>query len=343
MAEFVRNRASIATLSLSSAPFPLRPCKGVCYNGNMEFVEPALFPRDLVDFDRMFGTEEACRDYLMLQRWPDGFICPRCGGKKGWTNLRHQIECAHCHAQTSLTSGTAMEGTRKPLRTWFLAMWWVCTQKTGISAAGLKRILGLRSMQTAWTWLQKLRRAMVRVDREHLEFRVQVDEALVGGGGPVPEGKTSFKKAVIAVAVELKEDPHELGRIRVRNLTGEPDTALLTFIRENVARGTTLEIDGWSGFRALEKMGFPSNRIRETDSPETPLPHVQRVVALLKRWLLGTHQGRMGTKHFQSYLDEFVFRFNRRKSKDVGLLFQRMVKQSSETARVSFRQLVDSP
>jgi len=298
------------------------------------------FPRNLMEFDERFGTEEACREYLFAQRWPDGFRCPSCGHNQGWTNKRNLIECSSCHHQTSLTAGTILQDSKKPLRMWFRAMWWVCTQKTGVSAAGLKKILGLNSTQTAWTWLHKLRKAMIRAGREKLFGRVQVDDAFIGGEERGVRGRKSFKKALVVVAVEIKEDGRGLGRIRIQHIPDGSAISLIPFVTQNIGKGSIIETDGWVGYSPLEEMGFRRIIRRVNNSPENPLPHVNRVIALLKRWLLGTHQGRVSHKHLQHYLDEFVFRHNRRKSKYVGLLFQRMLKQSSETHPFPYRNIV---
>jgi len=298
------------------------------------------FPKDLIEFDTRFGTEEACRDYLFVQRWPNGFRCPICGHDHGWTNKRNLVECSHCHHQTSLTAGTILQGTKKPLGMWFRAMWWVCTQKTGISAAGLKRILGLKSTQTAWTWLHKLRRAMVRAGREKLSGKVQVDDAFIGGEEPGVKGRQSVKKARIVVAVEIKEGDYGLGRIRIQHVPDFSATSLVPFVIQSMEEGSIVETDGWRGYNPIGEMGFQRIILRVNSSPENPLPHVNRVITLLKRWLIGTHQGRVSPKHLQHYLDEFVFRHNRRKAKYVGLLFQRMLKQSSESIPVPYQTLI---
>lgn len=293
-----------------------------------------------MEFDKRFHSEKACRAYLFSQRWPDGFRCPMCGSAQGWVNMRHLVECGQCGRQTSLIAGTILQNTRKPLLMWFRAMWWVCTQKTGVSAAGLKRLLGLKSTQTAWAWLHKLRRAMIRAGREKLSGRVQVDDAFVGGEEPGVHGRQSFKKARVAVAVEVQETGRGLGRIRLQYIPDFSAPSLVAFVTQNVERGSVVETDGWKGYIALEKIGFKRVILRDDEAPENPLPHVHRVIALLKRWLLGTHQGRVSLKHLQHYLDEFVFRHNRRKSKDVGLIFQRMLKQSSETHPVTYKEIV---
>jgi transposase-like protein len=306
----------------------------------MESIPIPDFPRNLMEFDEKFRTEEACREYLFTQRWPNGFRCPTCGGDHGWINKRNLIECSTCGHQTSLTAGTILQDTKKPLQMWFRAMWWVCTQKTGVNAAGLKNILGLKSTQTAWTWLHKLRRAMIRAGREKLSGRIQIDDAFVGGEEKGVRGRKSFKKARVVVAVEIKEDGQGLGRIRIQHIPDCSAIHLVPFVTGNVEKGSIVETDGWVGYSPLEEIGFQRIIRRVNSSPENPLPHVNRVIALLKRWLLGTHQGRVSQKHLQNYLDEFVFRHNRRKSKYVGLLFQRMLKQSSETGPIPYRTII---
>ncbi|MFZ2958180.1 MAG: IS1595 family transposase [Candidatus Ozemobacteraceae bacterium] len=290
------------------------------------------FPKDLPEFERRFATEEACAEYLKEQRWPDGFLCPACRHPHGWTNQRGAIECKACGHQTSLTADTILHGTRHPLRLWFQAMWWVCTQKTGMSAAGLKRILGFSSMQTAWTWLLKLRQAMVRLEREPLTGRVEVDDAWLGGEPPTSE--KGWRGARLAVGVELDLEDGSLGRIRLQDITPAPERLMIAFVRQEVLPGSILETDAWPGFTTLDRDGYSHRVISETDDPARSLPQVRRMVTLVRRWLLGTHQGRVERHHLQSYLDEFVFRFNRRKSPHVGLLFQRLLSQG---ARVKAR------
>lgn len=298
------------------------------------------FPRTLQELDERFGTEAACRDYLARLRWPDGFGCPTCGHNRGWANARNDIECAKCGHQTSLTAGTILEGTRKPLRVWFKAMWWVTTQKTGGSACGLQRILGLRSYRTAWSWLHKLRRAMVRAGREKLAGVVEVDDAFVGGVEEDVAGRGSLEKAKIVVAVEV--EGKRLGRIRIRHIPDFSARSLVPFIQENVEPGATVRTDGWSGYQGLSDTGYKhlARVIGDRKRASKLFPSVHRVISLLKRWLLGTHQGRVSVKHLQRYLDEFVFRFNRRKSRHVGKIFFRLAQQGTATRPVGYRELV---
>src|SRR6266849_3070203 len=194
------------------------------------------YPRTLAEFERRFSTEEACRDYLSQVRWPEGFRCPACGGEEGWPVARGDLtQCTSCHHQTSVTAGTIFEGTRKPLQLWFRAMWWVTSEKTGVSALGPQRQLGLGSYQTAWAWLHKLRRAMVRPGRDRLSGRVEVDESFVGGLGGA-RGRSTAKKALIVVAAE--EVGHGIGRIRMRRIPDASAESLQAFLAEAIAPGS---------------------------------------------------------------------------------------------------------
>ena len=296
------------------------------------------FPRTSVEFDELFGSEEACRNYLFRVRWPDGFICPRCSGTKSWINNRHLLVCSACGHQTSLTAGTVMQGTRKPLHMWFKAIWWVCTQKTGSSAKGLQRLLGLGSYQTAWAWLHKLRRAMIRAGREPLVGPVEVDDAFVGGKEQGVSGRDTIKKARIVVGVEVPGPLRKsLGRVRISHIGDFSAISLLSFVLHNVQPGSKVITDGWEGYRPLSKHGY-DHEIRFSNSEM--LANVHRVVSLLKRWLLGTHQGAVRPKQLQHYLDEFAFRYNRRKSRHVGKIFYRMVQGASSHEPLSYWQLV---
>lgn len=171
------------------------------------------YPRNLMELEASFGTEEACRAYLARLRWPDGFRCPRCGSGHSWPVRGVLLECAGCGCQTSVTAGTISQDTRTPLPVWFRAMWWVTTQKNSASALGLQRVLGLKSYETAWGWLHKLRRAMIRPGRDLLNGRVEVDECYVGGLEEGLPGRLNLEKALVVVAAQ--EDGPGIGRIRI--------------------------------------------------------------------------------------------------------------------------------
>ena len=296
------------------------------------------FPSTAMEFDKWFGNEEACREYLLRTRWPDGFRCPGCGGGKAWENHRGLLVCGACGHQVSLTAGTVMHGSRKPLGMWFKAMWWICTQKTGGSAKGLQRLLGLGSYQTAWAWLHKLRRAMIRAGREPLVGPVEVDDAFIGGKEEGVVGRETYKKAKIVVAVEVQSlSRRELGRIRISRVPDFSARSLVEFVKDNVEVGSKVITDGWDGYRPLSSHGY----VHEVypGQPEL-LPNVHRAISLMKRWLLGTHQGAVRPKHLQHYLDEFAFRHNRRKSHHVGKIFLRMVQGTASTEATPYWRLV---
>ena len=238
-------------------------------------------------------------------------------------------QCAGCGRQTSVTAGTIFQDTRTPLRLWFQAMWWMTTQRNGASALGLQRVLGLKQYQTAWTWLHKLRSAMVRPGRDLLSGTVEVDESYVGGLEEGLRGRLTETKALIAVAAQ--EEGRGIGRIRLRCIPDASAGSLHPFIQESIATGSVVHTDGWRGYAGLEAKGYVHQATvlkGRKESASELLPRVHRVISLLKRWLMGTHQGAVSHKHLDYYLDEFTFRFNRRKSNSRGKLFYRLVQQA---------------
>jgi len=299
------------------------------------------YPGNLVEFSERFTSDDACRAYLERIRWPDGFRCPACGGTRAWPTGRLGLrECGGCHHQTSVTAGTIFEGTRKPLRLWFLAMWLITSEKNGISALGLQRELGFTRYETVWTWLHKLRRAMVRPGRDRLSGCVEVDETYLGGEEEGLRGREVEKKFIVAIAVE--EDGEGMGRIRLRRVEDVSGRSLLSFVQEAVQPGSVVHTDGWSGYANLARHGYQhevTNISRSEELAHELLPRVHRVAALLKRWLLGTHQGAVGKYHLDYYLDEFTFRFNRRTSNQRGKLFYRLVQQAVQVDPVSWAEV----
>jgi len=285
------------------------------------------YPTTLLEFERRFDNDAACREYLVALRWPDGFRCPRCGHGRAWLNRRGLFECAACHRQTSATAGTIFQDTRKPLMLWFRAIWYVTNQKTGVSALGLQRILGLGSYETAWAWLHKLRRAMVRPGRDRLQGIVEFDETYWGGERPGKHGRGAAGKTLVVVAAE--QDGRGIGRIRLMRVPGHSGQTLRSAVEACVAPGSQVHTDGLSSYHGLSAAGYDHRVVRSTSTVgEDPLPRVHRVVALLKRWMLGTHQGAIQPPQLDYYLDEFTFRFNRRTSKSRGKLFYRLVQQA---------------
>ena len=213
------------------------------------------YPRTLQEFDAWFATEKDCAIYLRKLRWPDGFRCPECASEEAWLTARHLLHCVRCHRQTSITAGTLFEGTRKPLRIWFQAMWFLTNRKLGVSALGLKSILGLGSYQTAWTWLHKLRRVMVRPGRDMLSGRVEIDETYVGGDEDGVQGRQTETKAIVAIAVEV-HSPKGFGRIRLKKVPDVSAMSLQGFIQEVVQKGTVVVTDGWPSYNSLSDQGY---------------------------------------------------------------------------------------
>jgi len=301
------------------------------------------YPRTLEEFEDRFSTESACRDYLVALRWPEGFRCSRCGDRQAWPVRRLLWECAGCGHQTSVTAGTIFQDTHKPLRTWFRAVWHVTSQKSGASALGLQRVLGLGSYQTAWSWLHKLRRAMVRPGRDRLSGRVEVDETYWGASEQGHEGREPGRKVLIVIAVQ--EDGAKIGRIRMRRVPDASAKSLQGFVADAIEIGSVVHTDGWVGYRTLRDKGYVheatvQGRFDSAGAEADLLPRVHLVVSLLKRWLLGTHQGAVRGEHLDYYLDEFTFRFNRRNSRYRGKLFYRLLQQAVVMDPVTYDDLI---
>jgi transposase-like protein len=286
------------------------------------------YPKTLLEFEQRFDTDEACADYLSKLRWPEGFRCSHCGHHEAWILRKRCVyRCIHCRLETRVIADTIFQDTKKPLRLWFWAIWHVTTQKYGANALGLQRILGLGNYQTAWTWLHKLRRAMVRSGRNCLLGTVEADEIYIGGEKPGKRGRGAEGKALIVVMVEVKEG--KIGRIRLKRVADASGPSLERAVKDGVEPGSIVHTDGWNSYSGLSKLGYVHKVVRkEVTVGKNLLPNANRIAALLKRWLLGTYQGGIHLSHLDYYLDEYTFRFNRRTSHSRGKLFYRLVEQS---------------
>jgi transposase-like protein len=294
----------------------------------------------ILDFEKKFSAEEACQQYLFDIRWPTGFHCPRCKHTEYWLTKRGLFFCRHCDYQASITSGTIFQDTRKPLVIWFRAIWYITNQKHGVSALGMQQALGLKSYRTAWSWLHKLRRAMVRPDREKLSGIVEVDEAYIGGEKSGKRGRGAAGKSLVFVAVE-ESGLNSIGRIRFKVIKKADAENLEKAIKECIDPGSIIRTDGWNGYNKISSLGYTRKVVRHTeDVGENLLCFVNIVVSLLKRWLNGTHQGAVQMSHLCYYLDEFTFRFNRRKSKSRGKLFQRLMEQAVNIQPIKGKELI---
>ena len=298
------------------------------------------YPKDFQEFLAQFKDEDACRQYLFDMRWSSGYVCPKCKNEtKYWITAQNLIHCSDCGHQNSLTSGTIFHGTRKPLLLWFHIMWWVVAQKTGVIANNMMDFMGFGSYETVWSWLQKLRRAMVRTGRDKLTGIVEVDAAYIGGMeiGKGKQGRGAETKTLVIIAAECIGK--QIGRVRFRCIDEASAENLISFIQDNISEGSTVITDGWSGYKPLQQMTAFEHNVKKISGSGNEahelLPHVHLVVSLLKRWLNGTHQGKVSPKYLPYYLDEFAFRFNRKLSTYRGKLFYRLVQQSIDAGVVS--------
>jgi transposase-like protein len=290
------------------------------------------YPRTFQEFRDWFPTDDACVDYLEGLRWPDGFVCPECGGDNGWRiSQRRMWMCAGCGRKTSVTAGTIFHRSHTPISTWFAAAWFVTSTKNGINASALQTQLGFGSYETAWAWLQKLRRAMVRPDRDRLSGLVEIDETFVGG---VSVGKpgASTDKVPVQIAVERVSDT-KLGRVRFAIADAPGSLDLVEFACDVVEPGSAIRTDGARMLRRLTERGYDHDYVTGYNAPDkdSVLPGVHLVASLLKRWLVGSLHYRVSDKHLGYYLDEYAFRFNRRNSNARGLLFYRLLQQAVAT------------
>jgi transposase-like protein len=295
------------------------------------------YPRTLLELERRFCSEEACAGYLAALRWPGGWVCPRCAGTEAHPIRRGRRRCGKCRYETSVTAGTIFQDSHLPLTIWFRAMWQVTSQKNGISALGLQRVLGLGSYKTAWAMLHKLRRAMVRPGRDRLEGVVEVDDTYWGGEEEGVIGRWTETKALIIVAAQV--EGKGIGRIRLRCIPNLTKATLHGFIAEAIALGSTVRTDGLPAYMGLTAYVHDRQVQRRHQEGIHLLPRVHRVISLLKRWLLGTHQGAIGYEHLNDYLDEFTFRFNRRTSASRGKLFYRLAQQAVQVEPAPFATL----
>ena len=306
------------------------------------------YPSTWTEFLEWFATEEACLSFVERLRWPDGFECPCCAVRaEPYRASRSRLVCRHCRHQTTATTGTIFDKTRTPLRVWLAGAWYITNQKLGVSALGLQRVLGLGSYQTAWTMLHRFRRAMVRPERNKLHGLVEVDETyldVVNTESEVPRSrrKSHTNKVLIVIGVELKE-PKGFGRIRLRRIPDDRALSVLPFVEDEIAAGATVRTDGSAAYLKLKELGYHHDRkvmLGATEPAHVSMPGVHRVASLVKRWLMGTHQGSVQQGQIDYYLEEFVFRFNRRSSRVRGLLFYRLMEQAVRTSPITYSDVV---
>jgi hypothetical protein len=298
------------------------------------------FPLTILEFQGRFGTEEACREYLFCSRWPEGFVCPGCGAREaGGETRRHLWICTSCGRQTSITAGTVMHKTRLPLRTWFWAAYLVSTFHPGISAKQLQRQLGLSRHETAWAMLHKLRAATVAPERELLGREVEIDEFFLGGHEQgLKGGRQHGKKLLVGAAIEVRG--RGSGRLRLQVLPNSQATTLEAFTKATTAKGAIVHTDGLFSYNGLPKLGYEHRprKVATIPDDEQLLPRVHRAISNLKAWMHGTHRA-VSAEHLPVYLDEYVFRHNRRGTPMAG--FQTLLGLGLAHDPVTYRQIID--
>jgi transposase-like protein len=301
----------------------------------------ADYPRSLLEFQRRFPTDAACGEYLLALRWPRGFVCPACGHGRGWRLERSvpTFECTSCHRQTSVTAGTVLHRSHLQLTTWFWAAYLMATHSNGISAMQLKGLLGIGSYKTAWLLARKLRRAMVDPQRLPLAGLVEVDETSLPqrtrndppAGGL---GRSASGKMPIAGAVELSDGRPR--RLRLAVIDDYSAASLHAFVAAAVAPTSTIKTDAWSGYPGAPSVQHQPHTIGPM-AAHLVLPWVHRAFSNLKRWAMGTYHG-LRAKHLQAYLDEFVFRFNRRHSRHAA--FHSLLGLAATLSPASYQMLI---
>jgi transposase-like protein len=303
------------------------------------------YPPSYAELRTWFRDDASCLDYLEWLRWPTGFVCPRCQGSRAWRMGDGRFWCEPCRRRVSVTAGTIFQDTRTPMTVWFAAAWYATSAKNGVSAKTLHRLLGFGSYQTAWAMLHRFRTAMVRPGRDRLVGTVEVDETYIGGTKPGKRGRGAAGKALAAVAVELLS-PKGFGRCRLRVIPNAEAPTLRSFLLDCVEPGSVVVTDGFVSYPSATGDDYVHKPLSVAGSgvqAHVPLPGVHRVASLAKRWLLGTHQSAVETDHLQAYLDEFAFRFNRRRAEFRGLLFRRLLEQAVNVGPVTYRSLIVNP
>ena len=293
------------------------------------------FPKTLPEFEEAFPDDDACREFLIRIRWGDRPRCGRCGEKQMWGLKNGLFECSRCGYQTSVTAGTQLHGTRKPLKLWFRAMWEMVARRNGISAKDLQRILGLGSYETAWVWMHKLRRCMIRADREPLDGKVDIDDGYVGGKSH-RRGRGTDKAAVVVAA-----EHH--GRIRMEHSPDLNGKCISSFAQRNLSTTTHVITDGF----VIYGPGSLSPRTVEHQQQKAllrkgidPMQRCHWPISLLKRWWIGTHHGAISNKHLQAYIDEHEFRYNRRMTHGPGRLVARLLQNLVSIPQLTMGQIV---
>ncbi len=284
--------------------------------------QESRFPKSIFEFQELFQTEQDCEDFFFSLRWPDGFRCPRCGGEDyQGVSGRRTFACVDCRHQTSVTAGTVLHRTKLPLRSWLWAIFFVARHKKGISATELQKDLGLGSYRSAWLMLHKIRAAFGEKEEFQLKGLVEIDETLIGakGKGARP-GRDLTKKSLVITAIELGargKRGHKWSDVRARHLQDGSAKSIVDFVRNHVQVPSALMADALPAYKALEPLGYGLSTLASSSMTAAemvkvnPLRHVHLFFSNLKTWLRGRFHG-VSKKYLYAYLNEFLYRLNRR-------------------------------
>ena len=299
------------------------------------------FPLTTIEFQEKFATDEDCEAYLFDIKWHEGFVCSKCNYGEYWKTKTGLYVCKKCEHQHSLKAGTIMQKSKKSLKMWFTAIWLFTSSKRGVNAKDLEKQLGI-SYPTAWLWLQKLKKSSFNPERTKLSGKVEVDEFYLGGKHKGKQGRGSENKLKIVIAVEKIKFKgsykNYVGRIRLKDIENCGTENLTKFVEDNISLNAIVKTDKWTGYNKLKSVGY--NHISKVISDyNADFKGLHNTVSLIKRWILGTFQGKMSKKHIQQYLEEFTFRFNR-KFLNIGYKFQRLVEFSVATKPLTYKQIV---
>jgi transposase-like protein len=299
------------------------------------------YPGSYAELRAWFDEDWKCLDYLDWLRWPQGFVCPRCARVGGWRGSDGRWRCAGCDRRVSATAGTIFDNTRTPLTTWFSVAWQMISSKIGVSAIHVQREMGLGSYQTAWAMVHRYRSVMVRPGRDRLTGDVEVDESYLGGPESGVAGRGALGKVLIAGAVQ-RGPKRGFGRARLGVIPDASAVSLRAFLAANVEPGARVITDGWASYPAATRELYEHQATTVSASGLTAhevLPAVHTVFSLVKRWVMGTLQGSVSPEHLAAYLDEWVFRFNRHRSRSRGLLFHRLLSHAATSDVLTYNQL----
>ena len=261
-------------------------------------------------WQQRFATDAACAEEIARRRWPEGFRCPHCGHDRGWfVTTRQHYECARCHRQTSITAGTLFHGTRVPLHKWFWALYWAGSDKGGISALRLSKLIGV-AWRTAYGILRKLRMAMGHRDGLYrLTELVEVDDAYLGANKTGKAGRGGGRTPVL---VAIERHAGKPGFVAIEALPSLAKPYIVDFAKRRLQPGAVAHTDAFSSLTGLTVRCQHIAKITPPEEADEWLPWVHIVISNLKRFLLGTYHGAVRPLRLQEYLDEFVYRFNRR-------------------------------